>query len=232
MRKMFASTNNVVRFYGGMEAVENPAQGRIGMVLLEGDPGTGKTEVAQKYAADNESCIYVRATDIMTRRSLLSAIVGELGEAPAFRSDDLFAQILDQLLERPRTIIVDEVDYLVKDGMVEVLRDINDMTNCPVVMVGMHMISKKLQRFRHLYDRFTSVIRFKLFDRADIEQIAKQICETPISDTGLQFILERGQGKFRRTMVWFARAERLAKHNSLKEVGIEHLRTVKQGGAR
>lgn len=232
MKKVFATTKNVARFYAGMEAVENTAQGRVGMVLLEGDPGTGKTEVAQKYAADTEPCIYVRATDIMTRRSLLSAIVGELGEAPAFRSDDLFAQILDQLLERPRTIIVDEVDYLVKDGMVEVLRDINDMTNCPVVMVGMHMISKKLQRFRHLYDRFTSVIRFSLFDKEDIKAIAGQICETPISETGLQFILERGQGKFRRTMVWFARAERLAKQNDLSEVGVEHLRQIKGGGGR
>ena len=232
MKNVFATTKNVTRFYAGMEAVENPVQGNIGMVLLEGDPGTGKTEIAQKYAADNESSIYVRATDIMTRRSLLSAIVGELGQAPYYRTDELFAQILEQLLERPRTIIVDEVDYLVKDGMVEVLRDINDMTNCPVVMVGMHMISKKLQRFRHLYDRFTSVIRFKLFDLADLKIICKQICEIEIDDAGLQFILERGQGKFRRTMVWFARAERLANTNSLEKIGIEHLRKLKGGVAR
>lgn len=229
MRCVFATTKNVSRFMAGMEAIESPDQGRIGNVLVEGDPGTGKTEMAQKYAADNDRCVYVRATDIMTRRSLLSAIVGELGEAPAFRSDDLFQQILEQLLERPRTLIVDEVDYLVKDGMVEVLRDINDMTNCPVVMVGMHMISKKLQRFRHLYDRFSAVIRFQLFDQHDIGDLAKQICEVQIDASGLDFIHARGQGKFRRTMVWFARAERLARNNSLEVVTGEHLRAIKEG---
>ncbi|MDH5524478.1 MAG: ATP-binding protein [Desulfobulbaceae bacterium] len=228
MKRVFATTKNVSRFLVGMEAVENPNQGRIGNILVEGDPGTGKTEMAQKFAADNDHCIYVRATDIMTRRSLLAAIVGELGEAPAFRTDDLFQQILEQLLERPRTLIVDEVDYLVKDGMVEVLRDINDMTNCPVVMVGMHQISKKLQRFRHLFDRFSAVVRFQLFDQDDIAELARQICEVGIDESGIQFIHARGQGKFRRTMVWFARAERLAKHNSLEMVTGTHLRSTKE----
>lgn len=231
MKKCFAMTKNVQAFLGGMEAVDAKNAGKIGMVLVEGDPGTGKTECAQWYAAQND-IPYIRATDIMTRRSLLVAIVGELGEAPHGRTDALFNQVLDQLLERPRPLIVDEVDYLVKDGMVEVLRDINDMTNCPVIMLGMHQISKKLQRFRHLYDRFSAVVRFHTFDETDIAQLAEQICEAKIDPTGIKFIQERGQGKFRRSMVWFQRAERLARNNSLELVTAQHLRTQADGGSR
>ena len=229
MKRTFARTKNVERFLAGMEAVEAPVKGRVGMGLVFGEPGTGKTETAQKYAADQDYP-YIRATDIMSRRGLLSAIVAELGEAPAFRSDDLFNQAVEQLIDRPRTLIVDEVDYLIRGGMVEVLRDINDVTNAPVILVGMHHVDKKLKRFRHLWDRFSAVVRFRTFDEQDIATLATQICETVISPEGIKFIHDRGYGKFRRTMVWFARAERLARLNKLEVVELEHLQAVKNGG--
>lgn len=217
------------RFLAGMETVEADIKGRVGMGLVFGEPGTGKTEMAQKYAIDNDYP-YIRATDIMSRRSLLSKIATELGEEPAFRSDDLFNQIVSLLLEHPRTMIIDEVDYLVRGGMVEVLRDINDVTNIPVVLVGMHQVDKKLKRFRHLWDRFSAVVRFKTFGLEDIASLAAQICEVPISEDGIRFIHERGHGKFRRTMVWFSRAEDLARRNDLQTVDIRHLQAVRNGG--
>ncbi len=231
MRTTFATTKNVTRFLAGMAAIEEPVKGRVGMGLVFGEPGTGKTEMCQRYAADN-NYPYVRATDIMSRRSLLSRIVAELGEAPAFRSDDLFNQAVDILLDRPQTLIVDEIDYLCRGGMVEVLRDLNDITNCAVVLVGMHMVDKKLKRFRHLWDRFSAVIRFATFDLEDISSLAEQICEVPITPEGIRFIHERGFGKFRRTMVWFARAERLARSNGLDTVDVEHLVACRNGGAK
>ncbi|BDD85966.1 AAA family ATPase [Desulfofustis limnaeus] len=229
MKKTFAITKNVERFLAGMEVIEAPVKGRVGMGLVYGEPGTGKTEMTQKYAADKDYP-YVRATDIMSRRSLLSKIVSELGEAPAFRSDELFNQAVDLLLDRPRTLIIDEVDYLCRGGMVEVLRDLNDVTNTPVVLVGMHQVDQKLKRYRHLWDRFSDVIRFRTFDADDIASLAEQICEVPISPEGIRFIHERGFGKFRRTMVWFSRAERVAKMNKLDVVDVGHLLAVRNGG--
>jgi len=229
MKKEFAITRNVQQFLAGMEVVETPVKGRIGMALVFGEPGTGKTETAQKYAADNDYP-YIRATDIMSRRALLSRIVAELGEQPAYRADDLFGQAVDMLIDQPRTLIVDEVDYLCRGGMVEVLRDLNDITNVPVVMVGMHQLDQKLKRFRHLYDRFSAVVRFRAFDVEDIAGIAEQICEAQISPDGIKFIHDRGHGKFRRTMIWFSRAEQLAKRNNLDLVTAEHLATVRNGG--
>lgn len=230
MKRVFATTENVQRFLTGMEAVEAHVKGRVGMGLVYGDPGTGKTEMAQKYAADNDYP-YIRATDIMSRRSLLSKIVAELGEAPAFRSDDLFNQAIEILIDRPRTMIVDEIDYLVRGGMVEVLRDINDITNTPIVLVGMHTVDKKLKRFRHLFDRFSAVVRFETFGVDDIASLAEQICEVKLSAGAIKYIHERGYGKFRGTMLWFSRAEALARNNRLEEVQAEHLRTMQNGGA-
>ncbi|MFA5718902.1 MAG: AAA family ATPase [Desulfobulbaceae bacterium] len=229
MKKEFAMTGNVQAFLSGMEVVATPVKGRVGMGLVFGEPGTGKTEMAQKYAADNDHP-YIRATDIMSRRSLLSRIVAELGEQPEYKADDLFNQAVDMLIDHPRTLIVDEVDYLCRGGMVEVLRDLNDITNAPVVMVGMHQLDQKLKRFRHLYDRFSAVVRFRPFDPDDIASIAEQICEAKISPDGIKFIHERGHGKFRRTILWFSRAEQLAKRNNLEEITALHLASVRNGG--
>jgi hypothetical protein len=115
--------------------------------------------------------------------------------------------------------------------MVEVLRDLNDITNTPVVLVGMHQVDQKLKRYRHLWDRFSDVIRFRTFDVDDIASLAEQICEAQISPEGIRFIHERGYGKFRRTMVWFSRAERIAKMNKLDVVDASHLMAVRNGGA-
>lgn len=226
MKEDFAMTKNVQRFMSGVEVLETPIRGRIGLMISIGPPGTGKTEVGLWYAALN-NLPYIRAKDITSRRSLLANIAAELGEAPLYRSDDLFNQIIEQLIEHPRVMIIDEIDYLVRGGAIEVLRDINDMTNSPIVLMGMEHADKKLKRFRHLFDRVTAFVRFELFTEQEIAELAQQICEVPISDCGVTFIRAQGQGKLRMTTMWFARAERLAQHNQLDLVTGEHLRAYR-----
>ncbi len=223
MKEVFATTKNVQRFVAGIETVRTPIRGRIGMMLAYGPPGTGKTETGMWYAARND-VPYIRAKDITSRRSLLSNIVAELGEAPSFRSDALFDQAVEQLLERPRPLLIDEVDYLLRGGMVEILRDLNDITNIPVVLMGMEHADKKLKRYRHLYDRISAVVRFELFDQGEIANLAAQICETTLSKDAIAFIHKQSKGKLRLTTTWLARAEKMARLNSLETVEATHLR--------
>lgn len=227
MRENFAMTKNVQRFIHGVEVVDTPIKGRIGNALFFGPPGTGKTDVGQWYASQN-NVPYVRVKDISSRRSLLSNIVTELEESPAFRSDDLFNQIIEALIERPRAVIIDEVDYLVRGGAVEVLRDINDMTNTPIIMMGMEHVDKKLKRFRHLYDRFTFISRFELFTAEEIAALAAQICDVALSDCAVEFIEKSGKGKLRLTTTWFSRAEQIGHRNQIETVKAEHLRAYGQ----
>ena len=230
MSEDFAITKNVQRFLSGVDVVNTPVKGRVGNGLFYGPPGTGKTEVGQWYAAQND-VPYIRARKVNSQRSLLAIIVGELGLAPAFRSDDLFQQIIEELIQRPTPIIVDEVDYLLKNGMVEILRDINDMTNTPVIMMGMEYVDKKLRLYRHLWDRFTAIVRFDLFDRKEIANLADQSCGAKLSDCAVEFIEKNGQGKLRLTMTWFTRAEQLARRNDLEIVTAEILSSA-VGGKR
>ncbi len=222
MKPEFAITHNVQKFIAGVEQVNTPIKGRIGNGLFYGPPGTGKTEVGQWYAAQND-IPYIRAKDITSRRSLLANIVAEIGEAPNYRTEDLFNQIVDHLIERPMPIIIDEVDYLLRGGAVEVLRDINDMTNAPIIMMGMEHIDKNLKRFRHLYDRFSAIVKFDLFNDDEIISLSKQICSAELDESAVRFIERQSGGKLRLITTWFVRAEQLAKRNKLDLVTSEHL---------
>lgn len=226
MKDLFAITKNVQRYMAGIEAVRTPIRGRIGMMLAFGPPGTGKTEAGMWYAAQND-VPYIRAKDITSRRGLLSNIVAELGEAPAFRSDSLFDQIVEQLLERPRTVLIDEVDYLVRGGMIEILRDVNDITNVPIVMMGMEHADKKIKRFRHLFDRISAVVHFELFSEAEIGALAGQICETSMTPAAISFVHRQSQGKLRLITTWMARAEQVARLNNLDRIDAPHLRAYR-----
>lgn len=229
MKKVFATTKNVSLFYAGMEAVEEPIRGRVGMALVYGLPGTGKTEICQKYASDND-IPYIRADSVTTKSGILSKIVGELGEDALYRSRDVFDQAATLLLTDPKTLIVDEVDYLCNGGVVEVLRDLNDVTNAAVVLVGMNSIDRKLKRYPHLWDRIHTIVHFETFDVNDVFDLAKQICEINISPKAVEIIHKRSEGKFRRVLKWFSVAERMAKSSGLDFIEADHLRELIQGG--
>lgn len=227
MKDSFAITGNVQRFLAGVETLTTAVRGRTGLMLAYGPPGTGKTETGQWYAA-NHDVPYVRCKDITSRRSLLENIVGELGLAAKFRAEDLFRQAEDELVERNGIMILDEVDYLTKSGAIEVIRDLNDVTNFPILLMGMEETLANVRAYQHLYDRLTAIVRFNLFDNKELTNLAGQVCEVRISADGISFIKERSKGRLRLSMQWFAKAEGLARRNQIDEITAAHLQTCKE----
>ena len=222
MKKVFARTSNVERFILAMSRLQNRQEGIPGMALVYGEPGLGKTKTALWWIAQNDG-VFIRTKKLMTGRWLLEEIVAELGEAPMRRISDLFRQAQEQLLEHPRTIFVDEADYLSHDARVlETLRDLHDITGSPIVLIGMDQADKKLARYKHLYDRFSEIVHFKSLTEQDIRMIADQLCEVALSDDAISYIAEQAN-RFRKIVVWLYRAEAIAKANSLKVVSVQHL---------
>ncbi len=215
MHKAFATTSNVIRLVEAMDRLVVRDDGVPGMALLFGEPGLGKTKTSLWWTARNDG-IFVRTKKLMTGRWLLEEIVAELGEAPAYRTADLFRQIRDQLLERPRAIFIDEVDYF-DAKMIETLRDVHDETGAPLILIGMGQADKKIMRYKHLWDRLSEIVKFTELTLADTADIAKQLCEVPLSDDAVSFIHCEGT-RFRKVMVWLYRAEAIAKMSRLDQV--------------
>jgi len=225
MNNKFVNTRNVAAFYKGLEILHAGVRGRMGMALVSGKPGTGKTECTQKQAMDDKY-IYVRCRFVHSPRALLEKLVAELGEDPRRITADLYNQALEQLLARPRTLLFDECDYIVNHRFADVIRDLNDEANVPIVIVGEEFIDKKLRRYPRFYDRIRTIVRFELFTRQDIESLAERECEVKLDSAALDYVLEQSGGTFRVTMQMFELAERTARHSRLKGINRDQLKQV------
>ena len=222
MNTEFVHTKNVKRLMAGVDQLVKCQAGMPGMMLVFGEPGTGKTRTVLwwklKNTKEDARIPLIRANKISTARSILENIATELGVLPERKTNDIYKQLRDLLRERQRPIIVDEVDYLCHGGIIEILRDLHDDTGAPVIMMGMSQADKKLARFMPLWDRTMARIKFHLLDKEDIKQMATEICEVEFDQSAIDYISDRSGGKLRRVKIDFDRGERIAKANKLTKV--------------
>lgn len=224
MNKKFVKTKNVKEFIGFMEELRSLPPNIPKIALVYGDYGLGKSETIKWWTFKND-CVYVRATKGMSVRWLLFEISEELGEEAFWHSQETFNMIENKLKQTPKTIIIDEVDYLINNNVIEILRDLHDRTDCPMVLVGMANIDKKLSRYPHLKDRIYKAYKFETYDRQDIKQILSELCEIPITSEGLTYLATR-HNQFRQIVKLINKIEKLAKTNNITELNEEILRSI------
>ena len=160
------------------------------LALIYGEHGLGKSQTIQWWADKNDS-VYVRATQGMTSRWLLSEIAEELGEDPYWHTQETFILIENHLRLNPKTIIVDEIDYLIEKHTVETLRDLHDKTGYPIVLVGMGNVDKKLARYPHLCDKIYKTLKFEQFNTEDISEIIKQLTNLDFTADAIEYLATR-----------------------------------------
>lgn len=216
MNKTFIKTKNVKRFVSLMDELQNLPANVPKLALVFGDIGLGKSQTIQWWADKNDS-VYVRATQGMTSRWLLSEIAEELGEDPYWHTQETFNLIENHLKQNPKVIIVDEVDYLIEKSTVETLRDLHDKTACPVVLVGMSSVDKKLARYPHLVDRLYKTMKFEQFTADDIKEIIIQLTDLNFTEDAIDYLATR-TNQFRQLVKLINKIEKLSKTNAFDEI--------------
>lgn len=220
MKNVFVKTKNVKKFTSLMEELKNLPPNIPKIALIYGEYGLGKTETIQWWAFRNNS-VYVRANQGMSSRWLLSEIAEEIGEESFWHTQETFAVIENYLKQNPKTIIIDEADYLIEKNTIETLRDLHDRTGCPMVIVGMGNIDKKLRKYPHLIDRIYKSFVFKKYDIQDIKMIFEELTEIPITKDGIEYLSTRAE-QFRKIVKLINEIENLAQTNGIKELN-EHI---------
>lgn len=214
MKIEFITTKNVKKFAALMAELQNLPPNIPKIALVYGEPGLGKSETITKWAFKND-CVYVRANQGMTTRWLLSEIAEELNIDPYWHIDITFNEIVKTLIQNHKTIIIDEVDYLIEKKTIETLRDLHDRTSCPMVLVGMGMIDKKLSRYPHLYDRIYKKLKFETFNSDDIQEIIENLTELEFTQDGLEYLATR-TNQFRQLVKLVNQIEKLANTNQIE----------------
>lgn len=213
---VFVKTKNVKQFVGMMEDLKKLPPNIPKLALVYGDHGLGKSQTIQWWADKNDS-VYVRATQGMTSRWLLSEIAEELGEDPFWHSQETFTLVENHLRQNPKTIIVDEIDYLIEKHTVETLRDLHDKTGCPIVLVGMGTADKKLARYPHLTDRIYKTLKFEQFNEDDISDILSQLTDLNFTEDAINYLATR-TNQFRQLVKLINKIEKLSQTNQIDEL--------------
>ena len=225
MKKIFIKTRNVRNFIGLVEALKSKPKNIPKMGLIYGEPGLGKSQTAL-WLACKYDWIYIRASNLMTSRWLVEEIVREMDELPRYLTSDNFNVVINKLIQKPKIIFVDEIDYLMNNyKSVETLRDIHDKTDCPIIFVGMGLALRKLERYKHLYDRFSEIVKFETFEIEDLSQIFSQLSEIPFTPDSIEYIHKK-YNRFRQIVQLISKLESFAKENNLEEITKEVMEQI------
>ena len=226
---VFVKTKNVKGFVALMSELENLPLKIPKIALVTGDFGLGKSEPINWWSFTND-CIYVRANQGMSSRWLLSEIADELGEEYYWNSEATFNSIENHLLQEPKTIIIDEIDYLIEKNTVETLRDIHDRTGCPMVLVGMPNADRKLAKYPHLVDRIYKTFKFEKYTTEDIKLILQDLTDIEITEDGLNYLTTRAD-QFRQIVKLINKIEKKALINQIEvldEITLKELLNERQ----
>lgn len=217
MNNTFIRTKNVKNFVSLMDSLQKLPPNIPKLALVYGEHGLGKTHAIMWWSIRNDA-IYIRANNEMTQSGLLKAIVEELDERPFFYMQENYKLILKHLKSDPKTIIVDEVDYLIgSKNAIEILRDIQDCTGSPLVLVGMGLVDKKISRLKHFDDRLFKKLKFEHFNQEDIEKILNELTDLEFSEEALKYIATR-TNQFRKLVQHIDQIEKLASTNQLEVI--------------
>jgi len=120
------------------------------MILVHGAPGLGKTTAVGRLHLKHEGA-YAYASTTWTKKSFLEKLAERLGVTVKAR--DNANVILDAILERIERmrdglLVIDEFDRISESkALVELVREIHDVSGIPVALVGMDSVEKDLKAF-------------------------------------------------------------------------------------
>ena len=215
MKSTFIKTKNVKQFISLMDELQKLPPNIPKLALVYGSPGLGKTHSIIWWATRNNA-VYVRANNGMTQCALLKEILRELGQKSYYLMQDNFNSIIKHLKRDSQIIIIDEVDYLIGNkNAIEALRDIQDITDSPIVLVGMGTVDKKIAHFKHFEDRLYKKLKFQYFSADEIAEILEELTDLKFTDDAIKYLSKTDQ--FRQLVKLINHLEKFSKTNDINE---------------
>ena len=155
MRTKFVKTSNVLTFETALSALKKRGANEACIIVVEGVPGLGKTTSLLRFATQNQA-VYLRAKKEWKPTWVMNELLGELKEEPPHSFEKKYGMALKALMQRQAlaansdktfALIIDEADHISGNARImETIRDLSDMCELPVILVGMGKIKNNLQR--------------------------------------------------------------------------------------
>ena len=193
------------------ELKSRPKLEMVGLGLIYGAPGLGKTTYAQRSAYRHQY-IYIRLGATTTAKtfaqSLLRAVhihVG-MGDVPtAGTTHGLFRRTTELINAHPEVetvIMVDEIDYAFRrPDLLGAIRDVVDETLAIILLIGMENAKERLLQInRYYFDRCSQFYQFTPASVADLGAIARAVMDVEPADDVIRYIHRLTDGNLRQAV--------------------------------
>ncbi|MFT0211800.1 ATP-binding protein [Pseudomonas sp. F1_0610] len=192
-----------------------------GMVCFYGPSGYGKTSSAC-YVANARRAYYVQARSVWTKKDTLRAIIDAIGvSAPTGATASMLVDaIASELAATGKPLIIDEMDHIVARGSVELIRDIYEASQSPILLIGEEMLPTKLKRFERFHGRVLSWVPAQPVSFEDAKRLVPIYSQVPVADDLLDLIVKRANGSVRRVATNLANISDTALNEGLDAVDL------------
>jgi hypothetical protein len=200
-----ASLRNVARFLTLANTLIHRPLGLPGIGVFHGHSGLGKTQ-ASIYAQNKTRALRLEIGDSWTKKKFLQMLLREAGIEPRQRTiADLTEEAIAILADDPhRPLFIDEADKLADKGMLELVREIYEHSQVPIMMIGEELLPEKLEKVERFHNRVLSWVQAETCDHDDARKLADLYCPgLELSDDLIDLTLDRAKGKARLLVVNF-----------------------------
>jgi len=215
--------------------LERPKMEMVGLGLIYGKPGLGKTTYASRVAF-SKGYLYLRLEATTTAKSFAAELLLALykrfnmGEfLPYGTANGLFKKCLAILEDNADTIIViDEIDYAFRHPqLLGAIRDIVDETLTIVLLVGMQNARDRLLQINEYYfDRCNYFYEFTPVTKRDTRQLCKELLEIPFDNDVSDFIHFHSSGNLRKAMKIMYEMDNTIKKHSLTSITLKDMEAL------
>lgn len=171
-----APLKNVAELLALVDMLESMEDTNRRMGLFSGFSGYGKS-MACTYIRNKRDAAYVQVPSYWSKKDCAEKLLHEVGGQVKRQT---FSKTMDDLIERlvvsPRPLLIDEADKLVDKGMIELVRDIQDFAQCPVILVGEELLPQKIKAIERVDGRIRGRVLAQPCDMADARTLARFKC--------------------------------------------------------
>lgn len=233
MKSMIVPVKNIAALSKAGKSLVNRAPGAPGIGLVDGLAGYGKSKGTFWLAVQNPS-LYLRAKRVWTPGEMLVDMCRELRLQEGGSNNKRLQRVVEAVSLRKLSVFIDEVDYIAsKIDLIETLRDIHDISERPVIVIGETGIEQKLAHLSRFTSRIAEHVTFQPLDLDDTALVACSLCEVKVQPELIEKIRADTAGNFRNIVVSLHRAEQIALGNGSDVVGVSDVgkRALFTGGS-
>lgn len=221
MKRHIVKTENYERFRTGISAVEQRGAMEASMMLVTGEAGLGKSGTVDQWAVQRGAA-YLRAKEGWTPNWFYQELAENLKLDTSGRTKHLFGRIVGYVGAHQVPIVIDEVEHCLDNGaaVLEAVRDISDLTEVIVILVGMDQVQPKIARYKQISSRIAKVVEFHAAEINDVQLVCDQLAEVKIEKDLVQEIFRQSNGVMRQVMNAIATCERQAQRNGVDKIAL------------